>query len=146
MRRVSEKRAAGLTKAPRRVDTGPTPAVRRLVKARDGWSCARCGTLLPEGSNLGQIHHRRSRGQGGSSLWFINLPANLVFLCGTPEDKCHGHVTLNRNRAEALAEGWVLRLNGSVDPGAVPDRHILHGWVLLDTAGGWSPAPMRGAA
>lgn len=146
LRQVSAKRAAGLTKAPARKNTGPTDAVRRLVKTRDGWSCARCGTPLPAGSYLGQIHHRRNRGQGGSSLWFINLPCTLVFLCGTSETGCHGHVTRNENRAQALADGWVLPLNTRIDPATVPVRHALHGWVLLDTDGGWSPAPMRSAA
>jgi hypothetical protein len=59
---------------------------------------------------------------------------------------CHRDVTLNTNRAEALAEGWALELNACTDPATVPVRHAVHGWVLLDTAGGWSPAPTRGAA
>lgn len=146
LRKMSAKRAAGETRPPRLKKTGPTDAVRRLVKVREAWSCARCGTPLPEGSHLGQIHHRRNRGQGGSSMWFINLPCTLVLLCGTTADGCHGHVTLNRSRPQSLAEGWVLRLNDRTDPTTVPVQHALHGWVLLDTAGGWSPAPMRGAA
>jgi hypothetical protein len=142
LRQVSAKREAGLTKAPRRKATGPTPAVRALVWAREENRCARCGVTLPGECGTGEVHHRRSRGQGGSSHPLINSPANLVLLGSS----CHRDITLNANRAAALAEGWVLELNACTDPAAVPVQHALHGWVRLDTAGGWSPAPMRGAA
>jgi len=142
LRQVSAKRAAGQTKAPARKATGPTPAVRALVWAREENRCARCGVTLPGECGTGEVHHRRSRGQGGSSLPSINSPSNLVLVCGY----CHRDITLNTNRQAALAEGWVLGLNDHTDPAAVPVRHALYGWVLLNTAGGWSPAPMRGAA
>lgn len=146
LRQVSARRAAGQTKAPARKSTGPTPAVRALVWAREENRCARCAVTLPGECGTGEVHHRRSRGQGGSSLRSINLPSNLVLLCGTPTTLCHGDVTRNGNRPFALAEGWVLGLNDCTDPATVPVAHAIHGWALLDTAGGWSPAPLRGAA
>lgn len=146
LRSMSAKRVAGLTKAPRRRQTGPTPAVRALVWAREENRCARCGVPLPGECGNGEVHHRRSRGAGGSSLPSINQASNLVLLCGTPATFCHGDVTANVNREQSLAEGWVLPLNSRVDPTTVPVDHAVHGWALLDNAGGWSPAPMRGAA
>lgn len=106
LRRVSAKRAAGLTKAPHRKRTGPSPAVRKLVIDRDERTCARCGK--PIGSGQWSLQHRLARGAGSHDAGF-----------------------------------W---LHHGQDPAAVPVRHALHGWVLLTTAGGWSPAPLRGVA
>lgn len=144
LRRVSAKRAAGETKAPTPKRTDPTATTRALVKTRDGDCCARCGFPVP-GPRGGNVHHRRSRGAGGSSDPQINKASNLVLLCGSPMDFCHGAITRNDGREQALADGWVLNLNSTIDPATVPVRHHLHGLVLLDNHGGYKPAERRAA-
>ena len=110
--------------------------VRKLVVERDQHCCARCGWDI-----CGQysIHHRKPRRMGGSKDPLTHSAANQILLCGSGVDLCHGHI--ESNRAEALALGWLLR--DSRDPSDAPVLHALHGWVLLDTEGGWAPTGRR---
>lgn len=97
------KRAAVLARTSRKRspvrDTGPSPAVRALVLARDGSLCVRCGISVTDRSR--SIHHRVRRSQGGR-----HVPENLITLCGDGLTGCHGWV--HRNIAEARASGWLL--------------------------------------
>lgn len=141
LRRVSAKRAAGLTKPPRRKQTGPTAAVRHLVIERDQRACACCGR--PIGSGPWSMQHRLARGAGGTSNPLINAPSNLIVLCGSATSPgCHRDAE-SRGAESHDAGFW---LHHGQDPATVPVRHALHGWVRLDTAGGWSPVSERGAA
>lgn len=80
--------------------TGFSPAVRAMIREREGGRCARCGVSIIGG---GQCHHRRPRGRGGAS-WreATNQAANGGALCIT----CHDWV--ERNRSAAKAEGWLV--------------------------------------
>ena len=107
-----------------RRSTGPSPAVRALVRERDGGCCVRCGayggvhTFPPHA-----LHHRRPRGAGGSRLDNTNSPANLVTVCSP----CHG--LIESYRLEALAFGYVVR-QGSDDLATAPISYRGR-WVLL---------------
>lgn len=85
----------------KRRDTGPSPAVRAEVHARSGMCCERCGSSLVWGG--GEMHHRRPRKMGGSSVPETNLPSNLVDLCSG----CHGWVESHPDLAEV--DGWHVR-------------------------------------
>lgn len=89
--------------------TGPSDLVRTEVIFRDGMSCRRCGAT--PGS---QIHHRAPRQRGGTKAPWINGKANLVLLC----IDCHDHI--ERNRAEAYEQGWLVRRNSNDRPEEVP--------------------------
>jgi 5-methylcytosine-specific restriction protein A len=98
--------ARGSAKPRRQRDTGPTRAVRKMVRDRAQGQCEYCrqepGT---------QWHHRRPRALGGSSDPATNRPSNLVLL-----GRCHE--LLESQRAVALAKGWLVRQGD--DPAAVP--------------------------
>ena len=55
---------------------------RQTVLARAGWRCERCLSLP-----IDHVHHRRPKGSGGTSLEWVDAPANLVAAAirlGTP--------------------------------------------------------------
>lgn len=112
--------------------SGPDAQRRALVATRDGGRCVRCAAPAT------QIHHRRSRGRGGSSDPAINSPANLLTLCGSGTTGCHGWVESNRREAEI--EGYIVR-HGARVPGTVPVRVFTPlvfeqwTWVLLGADG-----------
>lgn len=120
------------------LSTGPDRNTRDLVIVRDEGRCACCGTVAVKGDH--NLQHRCARGAGGTSDLAINSPANLVILCGSPITKCHGRA---ESRADEMRE-WGFWLHRVEDPLRVPVRHAVHGWVLLDLAGGWSPSPVTG--
>jgi len=91
--------------------TDPTPATVRLVRERDKHACARCAT-----TNQLTTHHRRNRGMGGSRWPGINLPSNLLTLCGSGTTGCHGWVTDHPLGARALG----LAVSMHADPATVP--------------------------
>lgn len=69
---------------------------------------------------------------GGSRKADTNMPANLILLCGSGTQGCHGWVESNRETARSL--GLILH-QGSV-PDAVPVT-LRYGTVMLDNEGGW---------
>ncbi len=85
--------------------TGPTAAVRRICWERAGGYCERCGYMLETHASY-SLHHRRARGMGGTRRPETNLPANLVFLCGSATSGCHGQV--ERFRMQARRDGWLV--------------------------------------
>ena len=114
--------------------TGPTPSTVRVVWERDLGSCARCGTGLRfEGRGFGwSVHHRSPRGMGGSKVPWVNLPANLVTLCGSGVTGCHGWVESHRDVATAL--GWLVSRHGARLPVEVPITDAYdHEWWLDNT-------------
>lgn len=90
-----------------------------------------CGIYITDGN--GAVHHRTSKGMGGSAL--LESPANLVTLCGRGNaDLCHGKV--HGNPQWARNHGWTVSRH--LDPAEVP-VDTYRGWVLLDAIGGWIP-------
>lgn len=151
IRRVSPKRAAliaangvppRLTAPKRPASTGPARDVVALVLARDGYACVRCGDPIHgvRGAHW-SLQHRVARGQGGTSLAARNLPSNLITLCGDGTSGCHGQVEQRRSE-DRTAGYWLRRDTGGrpTDTATVPLFSARYGWVLLDDAGGFSPA------
>ena len=113
-------------------DTGPSPEVRRLVHARSGGICERC-----RAARAVDVHHRRARGMGGSTVGWINSPSNLVDLCR----KCHEWV--EANFTAALATGWKIGLADS--PLDVRIQPLVGGeWIPAATGGRWVYVPPDG--
>lgn len=111
--------AARVRKTTRPRDTGPTPAQRAIVAERAGYRCELCGKRLHDGTEWTgprSWHHRQARGMGSSKRPETNAAYNLLLLCGTGVDGCHGFVEKHRRSAEA--EGWLVR-HGQ-DPADVP--------------------------
>jgi hypothetical protein len=117
-----------------------TAQTRRVVLERDGWSCVSCGRYL----NLYDysVHHRVPRGMGGSKVPWIDLPANLLCLCGSGTTGCHGWV--ERNRTQAYAWGYLVeRFRGEYRaPEHVKVLTYPLGWMLYDNDGSVASWPL----
>jgi hypothetical protein len=124
----------------KKLPTGLDRSTKELIDVRDEGVCACCGAVLGEWFSR---QHRVARGQGGSSDPVINSPANAVSLCGSATSVgCH---LAAESRAQIMYDAGFW-LHPGEDPRAVPLRHYVHGWVLLDMAGGWSPVPAPAGA
>lgn len=133
LRSSKEKRTA-------RRDTGPDRTTRELVLERDDFACVVCGKPW-RGFPWDSIHHRRNRGQGGSSDPAKNRPSNLLTVCGTGTTECHGTLTANERREENLDAGYVVSLNSTDEPADVPVQHRIYGLVYLLDDGTVTPVP-----
>lgn len=126
--------------APRKApgNTGPSPAVRKLVMDRDNGCCVRCGK--PVANLPSSVHHRKRRSQGGR-----NDAANLILLCGTGTLLCHGYV--HAHIAESQDAGWLV--HGADDPANVPmllaSEHGTGITVWLTFSGLYSTQPPAGS-
>lgn len=125
----------------RHFDTGPDKGTRLLVKDRDLGACACCGNEITSGWY--SLQHRFARGGGGTSNPAINTPANLILLCGSATSPGGCHLACEARTPLLNEMGFWLK--SGQDPAATPVAHASHGWVLLDTEGGYTPVP-RGAA
>lgn len=105
------------------------PSSVQAVKDRAGNACERCGTTRAARFSL---HHRRPRGMGGSKRADVHSPANLLYLCGSGTEGCHGWVESNR---QAAYDAGLLLWQQQV-PTEVPVA-LRRGTVLLDDGGGW---------
>jgi len=117
--------------------TGPTPAVRAVVNARDGGLCVRCGAPASD------LDHRQGRGAGGTSGEAgerINQPSALLTMCGRGNTSgCHGWKEGSRDEPERL--GYRLPRNGiQRDPERVPVL-TRRGWALFLNDGTRVPCP-----
>lgn len=113
-------------------NTGPTPAQRHEVIARDGGRCVACGKAVvdPESFEPWQqysLQHRSARGMGGTKNPAANASANLLLMCGTGTTGCHGEA--EHNPEQAAENGY--RVASWEDPAAVPVLHYLRGRILL---------------
>jgi hypothetical protein len=95
-------------------------AARRLVYARSGGLCERCGRQTAV-----QWHHRQNRSQGG--LWEAANGLHLDVEC---------HLFVGTNPTASYAAGWLVR--SGQNPAEAPVWHARFGLVLLDNSGGWS--------
>lgn len=90
-------------------------AARSVALDRDEGRCCRCGDLATE------VHHRRLKGAGGSTLPDRHRPDRLVSLCAVCHDWVHG--ALNRRPAEAA--GLIVRRTHDTLTTPVLTRHGL---------------------
>jgi hypothetical protein len=112
-----------MTEIPRRI--------RESVLERDGWACVSCGRSI-RGHYGYSIQHRTPKSMGGSRMPWINLPGNLITLCGSSVTGCHGWAEGNvqwSNRQDVIDWGYVVRRPTLA--ATVPVLTRL-GWVLYD--------------
>jgi 5-methylcytosine-specific restriction protein A len=72
-------------------------AVAEFIIDRARGRCERCRAKRGQ-----EIHHRQPRGMGGTRDPKLNMPENLVFLCGDCHRWCESH------RNEARDTGWLV--------------------------------------
>lgn len=109
--------------------TGLSTKTRRQVKDRDRGLCLRCGA---RGTN---VHHRQSKGMGGSNRPWTDRPENLVTICGQGNTSgCHGWVSQSFTEAEQL--GWAIRRSASERPSEVPLTDLQGRQFFLTEEGG----------
>lgn len=119
----------------RRKDTGPTPAVRRLVLERDGCCCVCCGrSIIGQRYSLG---HRLRASQGGKAV-----PENLLTFLGWGGEACHGRIDLYRDEGDE-AKGYRIRsgIGPEHDPLYVPVTLFDGREVWLTPAGRYAYEP-----
>ena len=103
-----------------------------LVDARDEYRCVRCGRSVYEVLYFSR-HHRHMRSHPFKEL---HSAANLILLCGTGTQLCHGWI--HAHPKEAMENGWLV--SGFNDhPETVPILTAQHGWVLLNLDGTYTP-------
>lgn len=107
------------------------------VLDRDQGQCVRCGSRLWGDRGHGwSIHHRAPRSSGGSlKVAWVNLPGNLLLLCGSGTTGCHGWI--EGHRGESVDLGFLVSRIGVNLPEDVPVHHGLYGLVLLTDDGGF---------
>jgi hypothetical protein len=129
-RRTPSRRA---TRPARRRGTGPDQATVDLVLERANYSCEVCDQGLGHIRGLDwSIHHRIPRGMGGTWDEDINLPSNLLLVCGSGTSGCHGMVEANREVSHRA--GWLVKRDPN--PSQVPvliERGLT--WVYLTDDG-----------
>jgi hypothetical protein len=116
-------------------DTGPTAEVVATLFHRDNGRCAVDGE--PIAGTRGwdwSVHHRSGRKRGGTTRAWVNLPGNLLLVCGNGTVGCHFRI--ESNGLWARENGFRVR-EGVLRPVDVPVAHAVHGLVLLDDAGDW---------
>lgn len=133
-------RWVAVRKAPRQ--TGPAREVVDLVLDRDHHSCVVCANSLHgvRGRDW-SVHHRDPRGMGGTSRSEVNLPSNLLVVCGSGTTGCHGWIEARRSEAEEMG----LLLRGNEKPTEVPVA-TWYGVVLLNDEGGYTELSREVAA
>jgi hypothetical protein len=86
--------------------TGFPPAVKAIMRRRSGGLCEVCGRAVAT-----DFHHRRPRGAGGTSVAWVNLPANGLHICRGCHDRIEGRFPAYSRRA-AMAQGFLISLSG----------------------------------
>lgn len=95
------------------------PALRALVREREGGCCALCGERLPA---VWECHHRKLRSRGG-----FDSAANLLALDGMCHRRVHGH--------PAWAETHGFMVASHDDLATVPVAIRLTDWRLMTPSG-----------
>lgn len=107
---------------------GPSEDTRAAVLARARGRCERCDGIAEWSWS---VHHRQPRGMGGSRVPYVNLPGNLMLLCGSGTTGCHGRV--ESNRAWAVQHGYLVPRPGI--PSTTPVWYRGASWKLLTDDG-----------
>ena len=98
-----------------------TREVRDAVLLRDRYACVRCGNDIHW--TLHSVHHRKLRSQGGT-----DDPWNLIVLCGSGTQGCHG-IVHSRRAVEGEPGGYIVPSHA--DPRRIPVLYHKLGPVLL---------------
>jgi len=121
---------------PAKGSKGVSKEVRAQVLSRAAYKCERCGIPLSQGFYY-SLHHRTPRGMGGTKAERLNLPSNLVAICGSGTTGCHGFIESNRVMADD--EGWLVsRYEESAE---IPLFIYGVGWRYLTDEGTYSTSP-----
>lgn len=123
------------TKKTYRPPEGFPDSVKRLVARRSGGLCE-----LDECGEAVWFHHRRPRGNGGTSLDWVNRAANCLHL----SDECHRWVEgriPGSSRSRSLILGWLVSMNG--DALAADVEVWYRGQFVFLTDTGSQPIPSR---
>lgn len=99
--------------------------VRLAVLMRSGGLCERC-----RANPADQMHHRRPRGMGGTSVEWVGQAANAAHLCAA----CHRWV--EAHRASSLMFGWLIPLDTQATADLVPMVDLTGAMFTHDNAGG----------
>ena len=94
------------------------------VQGRSQNRCERCGT---SSAYRWSLHHRLPRGMGGTRDPELNNPCNVLHLCGSGTEGCHGWVESNRTISYEF--GWLVRRG--FEPSQVPFTDLDGRWWLL---------------
>lgn len=124
-------------------NTGPSSDVVTAILDRAGFSCEVCAVML--GDRRGEdwsVHHRRPRQMGGSRWGGINLPSNLLVVCGSGVDGCHG--VIESHRSGAVAAGWLVL--SRIDSATVALLIHRERWVYLTDSAEYADDPPMVAA
>ena len=105
-----------------------SPKIREIIYGRAQQRCELCGRSAYAGS----VHHRRARGMGGTKTKWVNLPANLILVCGSGTSGCHGKIESYREMA--YQAGWLLKWGEEPEHRAFVDG--AGRWWRLDNDGG----------
>lgn len=131
---LSRKARAPISRKPLLAKPRPvTPEereARRLVAERSQGRCE-IGFWCSGGAAAVDWSHRVARSQGG--LWDA---ANGLAACRRDHEFCHAYPIKAR-----IHGGWILR--STDDFRTYPVHHPVHGWVVLDSAGGVKPTLER---
>lgn len=100
-------------------NTGPDSTTVDLILERAQYSCEACSVALGawRGADW-SVQHRRPRAMGGTNWSGINLPSNLLVLCGSATTPGSCHHFAEHWRASSVASGWLVL--SRVDPATVP--------------------------
>lgn len=98
-------------------------AINAAIDLREQQKCARCGTAIWAN---GSRHHRKYRSRRGE-----DTTHNLILLCGSGTQGCHGWA--HSNITDATREGYSVP--SWADPAIWPIRLFLFGWVFLTVDG-----------
>lgn len=117
----------------RRIKPGFTPAAKALILARSGGICEldSCGPAEV-------IHHRRPRGAGGTSLAWVNQPANGLHVSRSCHDWIEGRIP-SWSRVQSGKVGWLVSQHSDRVSADVPVLYR-NRWVLLTDDGRTVPA------
>lgn len=112
--------------------------VRGEVVERDNYCCRRCGVSVI--GIRSSVHHRLPRRMGGTKDPRSNDPRNLVLLCGSGVEGCHGDV--ESDRAQAYEQGWLIRSYDELDKPMIEPNPCGH-WPAIKGCGGCDPGAVE---
>lgn len=100
---------------------------KEVVRERAGGRCEVCGKYAPGAD----IHHRLSKGMGGTSNKAIHDASNLLAVCGWGNTSgCHGDIHGNGSFAKAM--GHTVSRHTRYSPLQIPVRMFDGMWWLND--------------